>query len=145
MSESRRGELRASASESSPRQLRASGSMEDVIAEVVERSARFAIKEALAELFEARDVERRKPTADPRLSTREVSERCGHVKEDTVRQWISSGRLKAERGGKRWLIRPEELERFLGAEGQSASPPSQDQMEDQVSRVLAKIHGGGKR
>ncbi len=52
---------------------------------------------------------------EPLLSIADVADHTGkHPR--TVHRWIKSRRLRASRAGGQWLIRPEDLRRFLDPE-----------------------------
>ena len=46
------------------------------------------------------------------LTVEDISEMLG-VAPDSVRQWIRDKRLKATRPGRQWLVKREDLEKFL--------------------------------
>jgi excisionase family DNA binding protein len=54
------------------------------------------------------------------LRTREVAQRLD-VTEETIRDWIASGKLPAVKIGKSWRIRSEDVDRIL-QEGLSPEP-----------------------
>ena len=53
------------------------------------------------------------PMLSTYLTTKETAAKL-RLKEVTIRRWIGSGKLKAQRAGKHYLVPIEEIERVLG-------------------------------
>jgi excisionase family DNA binding protein len=73
---------------------------------------------------------------DDALTLTQVARRL-RVDPSTVRVWVKSGRLQAQKAGpsshSHWWVRPEDLERMLAErDGRSASPDSQQLETDYV-------------
>jgi excisionase family DNA binding protein len=61
------------------------------------------------------------PSAMVYMSAEEAAHRCG-VSPKTVRRWVRSGRLKADKRGRSFRIDPEQLAPFMG----QGTPPNGD-------------------
>jgi len=88
----------------------------------IEEIIRAVVREELAELraeLRALAAPRVEPVASPAqelpLTVEEVAKRAGGVRPETVRAWISDGKLPAGRAGHRWVVRRDDLERFLSS------------------------------
>ncbi len=81
--------------------------MSDDLAEI--RAALARIEEAIEILLS------KQPTQY--MSTKIAAERCG-LSERTIHKALADGRLKVVRVGRRVLIKPEDLEEFMGIGGE---------------------------
>lgn len=68
------------------------------------------------------------------LTVSDVASRCA-VTPTTVRAWIHSGDLAAQRAGRRYLVRPPDLDAFLAY----ASAHAQPDAEKHLSMILSRI------
>ncbi|MFT3836402.1 MAG: helix-turn-helix domain-containing protein [Myxococcaceae bacterium] len=118
--------------------------MEEVIDEAFKAMVKDAVREVLREeLAELRSSTTPSPADDELLTVDQVAARCGHVKPATVREWIHSGQLQAQRAGHRLLVAPAALQVFLAARNQvatvstcAAARPSHD---DQAGKILSML------
>jgi hypothetical protein len=101
-------------------------SLEDDLRRIV----RDEVRAAVAELREALAAPAVNPTL---LSVSDVARSC-QVRTKTVIAWISSGALTARKAGRKWVVTPEDLERFLSSKI-SASDESDDAA---VVRILSR-------
>ncbi len=81
--------------------------------EELKKLVREAVREALAEAG----------TSDV-LSTSQAA-RIADRNEDTIREWIASGELAANKRGKVWAIKRADLDRYLAGEEQRADVSTQ--------------------
>lgn len=110
--------------------------IEELIREAVREALRLFLREELVPILARSQAQ--VPATVPRLLTvREVAATCGGVNEKTVLAWIKSGGLSARRaGGRRYLVAPADLDRFLARGKQNDSLRSVD---DQVSHIIDRI------
>jgi excisionase family DNA binding protein len=109
--------------------------------ETLRAIVREELRTALAELrtFAAAP----QPAASPALLTVEqVAERAGGVTATTVRAWIDSGKLTARRAGHRWVVRTEDLERFLARDDDEHGTID---VEQQLKLVTSRLQKAGGR
>ena len=71
------------------------------------------------------------------LTIGEVAEAC-HATPATVREWIGSGRLAARKAGRRYLVKPIDVDRFLARKDRK---PDEPDVEGQVSSILDRLDG----
>jgi hypothetical protein len=67
------------------------------------------------------------------LTVADVARSC-QTREKTVLTWIAAGRLAARKAGRKWVVVPADLERFLASET-AAAPASDDAA---VVRILSR-------
>jgi len=60
------------------------------------------------------------------LSVAEVAEMLGGISKWTVHAWLSQGKLKRTKVGRRTMIRESELEKVIREGGKSAAPTRRD-------------------
>lgn len=99
-------------------------SFEDTLRAIV----REELRTALAELQSAQPA--------PRLELLLVADvaRACKVAPKTVTGWISSGRLAARKAGRKWVVLPADLERFLAR--QPSTPEQHD--DERVTHILSR-------
>jgi excisionase family DNA binding protein len=111
---------------------------EDHISAVVERAVARAIDTKLRPLLEQLQGAGQRQASPSLLSVDQVAERC-HVTAKTVRCWIQSGSLGARRaGGRRYVVTPGDLERFLAQDSPQGAVPDVGR---EVSRILSRVGG----
>jgi len=76
---------------------------------------------------------------DVLAATRELG-----VGQSTLRRWIREGRLPAVRLGRRVLLRPEALERFVRAAERPPGPPKRGCLKQQAPAAQARQPGQEK-
>lgn len=72
------------------------------------------------------------------LTAPEVAERC-HAHPVTVRAWIKSGRLRASKPARHYLVRMDDLDRFLAEKTASPETASPD-VDDEAARILGSLY-----
>jgi excisionase family DNA binding protein len=69
---------------------------------------------------------------DDALTLSEIAQRL-RVDSSTVRMWVKTGRLRAQKAGpsshSHWWVRPDDLERMLAQRGRSAASPDAQPLE----------------
>ena len=109
-----------------------SRTIEETIRQVVREEVRAALEDHIPRIA---SVEPKHP-ASPLLTVNQVAERC-HAKPKTVRDWIRSGRLLATKaGGRRYLVPPEDLQRFLTSR---TSVEASATVEGEVARIGGRL------
>lgn len=102
-------------------------------------TVRRAVREELHSVFEQyrrqlpATVE---PTQQQLLTVPEVAKRCGDAHPATVRGWISSGRLRASRATRHYLVKLDDLEEFLAGGTPAAPVPDAEEV---AARILGRI------
>lgn len=101
--------------------------LEETLRTIVRDEIRAAVDALKAEL----GAPARGPA--PTLTVADVAGAC-HAQTKTVLSWISAGKLKARKAGRKWVVLPADLERFLANE-----TPSVDASDDEtVVRILSR-------
>lgn len=103
-------------------------SFEDTLRSIVREEVRAAVDE----LRQA--IALPASPAPTLLTVADVARSC-QASAKTVVAWISSGRLPARKAGRKWLVQPADLDRFLA--GSAASSPASDDAAA-VVRILSK-------
>lgn len=70
----------------------------------------------------------------PLLTVEAVANRCA-VTRTTVRSWIHSGELTSQRAGRRYLVRPVDLDAFLAQTQEAAEPEPKQHLATLINRL----------
>jgi len=105
-------------------------------------AVRALLKDVVREVLReerGQDAARAEPAAPPAatelLTVEAVAGRCS-VSRETVRNWIHSGALVARRAGRKLVVKPDDLERFLAARpvGDGVPPSISEQVASLMER-----------
>lgn len=113
----------------------------------VQEQVRRLIREEVRALVENRTPVPAKdgPRSEDRMfSTAEVAAFLG-VATKTVRSWILSGRLRAERPGHQYRIRESDLKKFCASVARVAEPVDAAVLADEILHGRRQRHRGGAR
>lgn len=113
--------------------------VDDAMVELIRRAVRAELAELLPQLRPAPAPAAR--LIDQLLTVDQVAKLC-RSKSETVRGWCLSGQLVGRKAGRRWVVRREDLERFLvdrKASQRATSPASA------VDEIARKIRAAGGR
>ena len=114
--------------------------------DALRRELEPVVKEAIRDMWTAGGVARPGagavgPAGDRLLTTAEAAQRVG-VKEATVRTWCTSGDLPAVKVGRKWRIRPGELDAFLDQRTRGETGPVVD-LDAEAARIIRLDFGKG--
>jgi excisionase family DNA binding protein len=110
-----------------------------------EDALRAVVREAVRAVVREEVLPRLAPAApaaisSAKLTVEQVAAECV-VKPPAVLEWIHAGRLKATKPSRKWIVRREDLDRFLEQQGRQPTSPDVDA---QVVRILDSIKTKGR-
>lgn len=113
--------------------------VDEAMLDLIRRAVRAEIEELLPKL---RPLPAPAPRAiDALLTVDQVAKIC-RAKPETVRGWCLSARLFARKAGHRWVVRREDLERFMVDKKAAHRPMSPAGAVDEIARRVRAAGGG---